>query len=75
MGWVSNHSEPPYPLSIFLNRYPINGATWSFEQDMGDCTRLLSRFHEDCIAEGLETDTDQPILLDEAVNGGWLSTM
>jgi hypothetical protein len=46
-------------------------AEWCPEENMGDCAKLVLKFNEDLVAEGLEIDTDRPILLEEAINGGW----
>jgi hypothetical protein len=46
-------------------------AEWCPEENMGDCTKLISQFNEDMASEGLDIDTDQLVLLDEAIVGGW----
>jgi hypothetical protein len=46
-------------------------AEWCPEENMGDYAKLVLRFNEDAASEGLDIDTDQLILLDEAVEGGW----
>jgi hypothetical protein len=46
-------------------------ADWCPEENMGDCAKLVMRFNEDTAAEGLDDNTDQLILLQEAVKGGW----
>lgn len=46
-------------------------AEWCPEKNMGDCAKLVLRFNEDVASEGLDVDTDQLILLEEAVEGGW----
>ena len=51
--------------------YPITMASWCPEENMGDCGKLVLKFNEDVAAEGLDIDTDQLILLEEAIAGGW----
>jgi hypothetical protein len=60
------------PYIIFCaGSYPITMAEWCPEENMGDYAKLVLRFNEDAASEGLDIDTDQLILLDEAVEGGW----
>lgn len=55
--------------------YPISQATWQLEKTLGDVTSLISRFQEDAGEEGLATDTNGEILLNDAVynqpTAGW----
>jgi hypothetical protein len=46
-------------------------ADWLPEVDIGDCAKLVSKFNDDVAAEGLDGDTDQLVLLQEAIEGGW----
>jgi len=47
-------------------------AEWCSEENMGDCAKLVLKFNEDAVAEGFEIDRlYRPILLEEAINGGW----
>lgn len=55
--------------------YPVSEATWQSEATLGDVTALVAKFREDAMAEGTSTDTDEQILLKDAVKGrpvgGW----
>lgn len=49
--------------------YPVSEATWESEATLGDVTMLVAKFQEDAMAEGTPTDTDEKVLLKDAVNG------
>lgn len=64
-----------YDWLVKWEGYDIGEATWQPEDTLGDITALVARFQEDAMIEGMPTDTDDQILLEDAVNdrpeGGW----
>lgn len=71
-------SEQPSREHDWLVRwhgYSVTNATWESEKTLGDITGLMARFQEAAMTEGMSTDTDEQILLKEAIKGrpkgGW----
>lgn len=72
-GYVSCFFAIVLTISPFMwmCSYPVTMAEWCPKENMGDCAKLVLKFNEGVTAEGLKIDTDQLILLEEAVKGGW----
>lgn len=62
-----------YGVTLILMRsYSITLATWEPEEGLGNLAVLIKRFNQDAMEEGLDPIKDEFILLNEAVQGGWL---
>jgi hypothetical protein len=50
-------------------------CTWQSEEDIPDPQGLVEQFQVDATEEGLDLETEEPVLLGEAVIFGWAKSL